>query len=140
VESKDFDPANKNEKVFTKICTCHCPVVRCPGFSEPSQMTTINNNNNNNTDIVVGPINWLQSATTNNNIQTSVLVVPPPAQPSFINALVNSLAAFLEKGEWKLVLTKLFDLGWLLVGVNGVWALQAIVVGIYSALFYGIIS
>jgi len=68
---------------------------------------------------------------------TSVSVVPP-AQPS--NALVNAFTAFLGKVEWTLVLKKLFELGWLLVGVNGVWALQAIVVGIYSALFYVIVS
>jgi len=76
----------------------------------------------------------------NNHIHTSVLVVPPSAKPSSIIVLVDAFTALLKKLDWKLVLKKLFDLGWLLAGVNGVWALQAIMVGIYSALFYAIIS
>jgi len=78
----------------------------------------------------VGAFDSSQTATTNTNIHTSVLVVPPAAQPSFIVVWVDALTAFLDKVEWKLVLTNLFEPGWLAVGRNGVWSLRAIVVGI----------
>jgi len=93
---------------------------------------------NNNTSLTVVTILNSYNTTNTNNNNTTVLV-SPPVQPGLPVVLVDPLAS-LEKVEWKLVLTKLFQLGWLMVKVYGVVVLQMIVVGIYSLLFYVFIS
>jgi len=120
--------------IFVKICTCHCPVQRCPG-SDPPYVTTINNNTSL---IVVTILNSSNTANTNNNNNTTVLAAAP-AQPGLPVLLVDPFSP-MDKLEWKLVLKKLFELGLLMVKVYGLVVLEFVVVGIYSLVVYVFIS
>jgi len=128
----DFGQSYHNVSIYTKICTCHCPVQRCPG--SPNHITTINNSNN--TTVVVAVVHLSNTTTTNNNNTTLIVSPPAPAVP----VLLVDPFKFLEKIEWKLVLSKTVELIWVIVKVYGVWAIQVVCLGVYSVLFYGVIE